>query len=117
MNRHYRVAVDAVICVGGDQFLFVMPDLHDEADAVAIADRILTTLRAPMQVAGQTIAVTSSIGIAIYPRLGHTAEELLTRSDIAMYAAKGRGKKQYKLYAAQRQCSEPARSERAVRPA
>ncbi len=91
-------AVDSVIRVGGDEFIVIMPELTQRSDAEMLAIRILDELRLPMQIAGQSVSVTGSIGIAIYPGPAVTVEELLVQSDVAMYAAKRRGKNQYEIF-------------------
>lgn len=90
--------VDSVIRIGGDEFVVVMPHLRRQSDAKMLAARILDALRVPMHIAGRNVSVTSSIGIAIYPDSAQTTEELLSRSDMAMYSAKRGGKNQYEMY-------------------
>jgi diguanylate cyclase (GGDEF)-like protein len=90
--------VDSVIRIGGDEFVVIMPELRRESDAKVLAARILDVLRLPMRVAGRDVSVTGSIGLAIYPDSAETTEELLSRSDSAMYSAKRGGKNQYEMY-------------------
>jgi diguanylate cyclase (GGDEF)-like protein/PAS domain S-box-containing protein len=90
--------VDSVIRIGGDEFVVVMPQLRRQSDAKMLAARILDALRLPMHIAGRNVSVTSSIGIAIYPDSAQTTEELLSRSDAAMYSAKRDGKNKYEMY-------------------
>ncbi len=90
--------VDSVIRIGGDEFIVVMPELHQLSDAQMLAERMLNALRQPMRVAGVQASVTASIGIAIYPDSAQSTDELLRRSDAAMYSAKRSGKNQHRLY-------------------
>ena len=90
--------VDSVIRIGGDEFIVVMPELHQHSDAQMLAERMLDALRQPMRVAAGQASVTASIGIAIYPDSAQSTGELLTRSDAAMYLAKRSGKNQHRLY-------------------
>jgi diguanylate cyclase (GGDEF)-like protein/PAS domain S-box-containing protein len=90
--------VDSVIRIGGDEFIVVMPELRQRSDAQMLAERVLDALRPPMRIVGGFASVTCSIGIAIYPDSAQSTEELLARSDAAMYSAKRGGKNQYRLY-------------------
>ena len=89
--------VDTVIRIGGDEFIVVMPKLNRRIDAHRLAARILETVRQPMRIAGEEVALTCSIGIAIYPDSATSIEELLMRSDAAMYSAKRKGKSLYEV--------------------
>jgi diguanylate cyclase (GGDEF)-like protein len=72
----------------GDEFLFLMLEVKDEANVMALASRIASELGQPCDVDGQDITVSASVGIAVYPEDGHSAAELLRSADTAMYAAK-----------------------------
>jgi diguanylate cyclase len=74
--------------LGGDEFLALLPHMQDPDDAGVIADRLIRSLREPMQLAGNAIVVTPSIGIAVYPRDGIDAQTLMRNADLAMYFAK-----------------------------
>jgi diguanylate cyclase (GGDEF)-like protein len=89
---------DSVIRIGGDEFVVVLPHLRRESDAKMLASRIRDALRLPMKIAGRSVSVTASIGIAIYPDSAITTDELLSHADTAMYSAKRGGKNQYELY-------------------
>jgi diguanylate cyclase (GGDEF)-like protein/PAS domain S-box-containing protein len=91
-------AVDTVIRIGGDEFVVVMPELRQQSDAQMLATRMLEALRLPMRIAGRQVEVTSSIGVAIFPLAAISTQELLSRSDAAMYSAKRKGKNQYALF-------------------
>jgi diguanylate cyclase (GGDEF)-like protein/PAS domain S-box-containing protein len=88
-------ADDVVARLGGDEFAVLLTDafgtrLHD------VAERLLVSLRCPMDIAGSTLAVTASIGGALgFP--GTTAEWLLHSADTAMYSAKRSGKNSRRL--------------------
>lgn len=83
--------------LGGDEFAVLLHHSQDR-DAMAIGDAILAAMRAPVVVANHEIYVRSSIGISQGRVSGMTATELLRRADVAMYAAKARGKGRYALY-------------------
>ncbi len=76
--------------LGGDEFLVLLPNLRSPADAGAVAERLITALREPVQLAMNSLVVTPSVGIALYPQDGADAEMLLRNADLAMYFAKRR---------------------------
>jgi diguanylate cyclase (GGDEF)-like protein len=84
---------DTVARLGGDEFGVLLPDVSDDEEASAVAQRLLTQLREPFSIDGLTLEVDASIGIACAPEHGSDVEQLNQRADIAMYAAKegGRG--------------------------
>lgn len=83
---------DTLARLGGDEFTVVLPELAGRQDAVLVAEKFLEGLRQPFELAGQTIHISASIGIAIYPADGETIDELISNSDIAMYHTKAEGK-------------------------
>jgi len=76
--------------LGGDEFMVLLPNLRSTVDAGAVAERLILALRQPMQVASNSLVVTPSVGIALYPQDGADAETLLRNADLAMYFAKRR---------------------------
>lgn len=83
---------DTLARLGGDEFTAVLPELNDRQDAMLIAEKFLACLRQPFQLAGQSVHISASIGIAIYPADGDSIDELIRHSDIAMYHMKAEGK-------------------------
>ena len=81
-------AGDTVSRRGGDEFLFLMLEAKDEANTVNFAGMLIERIGEACEVDGASLTVSSSIGIAMYPEDGRTAQELLKRADLAMYAAK-----------------------------
>lgn len=82
---------DTVARLGGDEFVVVLADMADVADIVPVATKILAALAEPVSVGPQALSVSTSVGIAVYPRDGATADALLQYADTAMYRAKDRG--------------------------
>ena len=76
--------------LGGDEFMVLLPNLRGTVDAGGVAERLILALREPMQLASNSLVVTPSVGIAIYPQDGTDAETLLRNADLAMYFAKRR---------------------------
>lgn len=91
-------ASDTLARQGGDEFTVLLPDLSHAGDAVLIAEKILDELRSPFDVAGQEFLATASIGIAVFPCDGESADVLLKNADIAMYKVKADGKNGYKFF-------------------
>jgi len=76
---------------GGDEFIIILDDVEDEVEGIAVGYELLTTIAEPLPHEDTTLIVTASIGLALYPRDGRTADTLLRSADTAMYAAKARG--------------------------
>jgi diguanylate cyclase (GGDEF)-like protein len=76
--------------LGGDEFMVLLPNLRGTIDAGGVAERLFLALREPIQLASNSLVVTPSVGIAIYPQDGVDAETLLRNADLAMYFAKRR---------------------------
>ncbi|EGJ08913.1 MULTISPECIES: bifunctional diguanylate cyclase/phosphodiesterase [Rubrivivax] len=75
--------------VGGDEFVVLLPEVTDPADAERVAQRIVLALREPMRLAGvHDRVVTGSVGVALFPDDGETVQELHRNADLAMYEAK-----------------------------
>ncbi len=75
--------------LGGDEFAAIVPDVG-EHEALVVAERISTALEQPFELGESTVAISSSIGIAVGPDHGEDTEELMRRADLAMYDAKRR---------------------------
>jgi diguanylate cyclase (GGDEF)-like protein/PAS domain S-box-containing protein len=93
-------ASDTVSRQGGDEFMVLLANLNGEADAVQVAEKMLATLDAPIELDGQQVSVRASIGIALCPEHGNSATQLRRHADIAMYQAKFDGKHRYAVYRA-----------------
>jgi diguanylate cyclase (GGDEF)-like protein/PAS domain S-box-containing protein len=94
-------AGDTVARQGGDEFTVLLPDLMHADDAMIIAQKIFAELQRPFTIGGQEFRATASIGIAVYPRDGANAEQLLKNADIAMYKVKASGKNGGQLFSAE----------------
>ncbi|HUP98155.1 MAG TPA: EAL domain-containing protein [Usitatibacter sp.] len=90
--------VDVVSRHGGDEFLVVLPELEGDQGPVPVAEKLLAAVSEPMELEGQSISVSPSIGIALFPRDGETPEALIKNADAAMYLAKERGRSNYQFF-------------------
>ncbi|PTR13381.1 diguanylate cyclase [Cereibacter azotoformans] len=84
---------DLVARMGGDEFMLLAPGLERE-DAVALAERLRRAVARPIGSDRQPINLTASTGIALSPAHGTTMSVLMTGADIALHAAKSRGRNQ-----------------------
>lgn len=90
---------DTIARVGGDEFVLVA-GVSEPADAATAADKLLTAIREPFDVAGHELRVSASIGITLYPGNGAHSHDLLTNADAAMYHAKALGRNAYCFFEA-----------------
>lgn len=80
---------DTIGRMGGDEFTILLSDMPDSLAAVDVAvGKIRDILGAPIDFAGQTFRITASIGMALYPEDGDTAQQLLIKADANMYLNK-----------------------------
>lgn len=89
---------DTVARVGGDEFVISLPDVKNAEYVVRIGQALLEAVIVPMEVAGQILHPTCSIGMAMYPEHGKDVTTLMRNADTAMYNAKQQGRNQYKLF-------------------
>ncbi|HLA34531.1 MAG TPA: PAS domain S-box protein [Rhodocyclaceae bacterium] len=85
-------ASDTVARHGGDEFIILTPEMHEETEVEALGAKLLNIVAAPYAINGLTLNVTLSIGIAIYPHDGEDTDTLLHNADAAMYRAKMNGR-------------------------
>jgi len=90
---------DTIARVGGDEFICVLEDLHEEDRIASFAHKILKILKSPFQLEGHECFVTASIGVSLFPRDGEDVETLLKNADTAMYRAKENGRDNIQFYA------------------
>lgn len=99
---------DTVARHGGDEFVVVLTDMREAGDAASVAEKILLAVAEPLEIEGEILHVTTSVGIAIFPDTGSDAETLLRAADAAMYEAKAEGRRIYRF--ATRDVSTPQTS-------
>jgi diguanylate cyclase (GGDEF)-like protein len=91
-------AADTVARTGGDEFVVIQCDAAQPEAAVELARRLVEALARPFEVGNQPVAIGGSVGIAIFPGDGETADDLLKHSDIALYRAKADGRGTFRLF-------------------
>ena len=91
-------SVDVVSRLGGDEFLVVLPDLESEQGPIPVAEKLLAAVSEPVALEGQSLSVSPSIGIAVFPRDGSSADTLIKNADAAMYLAKDRGRSNFQFF-------------------
>ena len=88
---------DLVARLGGDEFAMLLDGLDNVAAAVAAADRVVTALAEPVKIGDHWAHVGASVGLAMR-RQGSTIDGLMHEADVAMYAAKAKGKHRVECY-------------------
>ena len=88
---------DTLARIGGDEFVLLV-QLGEQNDALNLAARQVGLIGRSFRVGEHDLQISASVGIAIYPGNGETAEELLMNADAAMYHAKGAGKNGYSFF-------------------
>ncbi len=91
-------ASDTVSRQGGDEFVIMLPDMETTDAVAAIAVKLLETIAAPLWIDGNEIAVTTSIGISVFPEDGRDGNSLIKQADAAMYQAKKIGRNAYEFF-------------------
>lgn len=84
--------------LGGDEFQIILPDMDDRGELGQLADRIIQMVSQPYSIDGSRAIIGTSIGIAIAPYDGVDQEDLARSVDLALYAAKGGGRGQFRFY-------------------
>ena len=72
--------------------MIITGPLTNDADAQPIARKMIQVLNEPFHIQGRTVQIGASVGIALYPDNGQTAEQLLATADQAMYSVKTSGR-------------------------
>jgi diguanylate cyclase (GGDEF)-like protein/PAS domain S-box-containing protein len=83
---------DTVARLGGDEFVILLADTFNKETVAAIADKVVAEISREMQLEGNVLTISPSIGIAFYPNDGKDLDVLLQNADVAMYAAKQAGR-------------------------
>ncbi|MDQ6846806.1 MAG: EAL domain-containing protein [Candidatus Dormibacteraeota bacterium] len=89
---------DTAARLGGDEFAVLIEDIDTAMEAELVAERIFAALVEPFAIAGQSVTVHASIGVAVSDDDTDSASRLMRHADVAMYAAKSAGKSRHVLF-------------------
>jgi len=89
---------NAVARVGGDEFLILLDNLTDAADAAIAADRVKHAMQANFTILGRSLHVGCSVGVSLFPEHGADGETLIRNADAAMYSAKDGGRSNMRFF-------------------
>jgi diguanylate cyclase (GGDEF)-like protein len=89
---------DTVARLGGDEFALLLPYVTGVDGAMAVARRLLDAFAEPIELAGQPVVVSPSIGISLFPQDGDDAESIMEGADAAMYRAKEQGRNTFEIF-------------------
>lgn len=90
--------VDVLARAGGDEFAVLQHGVRTADDVAALAQRMLEAISAPMTIDGQQYRLTASIGAAVFPADGETADDLVKKADLALARAKQEGRDTYRFF-------------------
>ena len=89
---------DLVARLGGDEFTVLIEGVKKPGYAATVAEKIISAMRTEIDLNGNKVFVTTSVGVATFPECGEDAESLMKAADIAMYRAKEDGRNKYHFY-------------------
>jgi diguanylate cyclase (GGDEF)-like protein/PAS domain S-box-containing protein len=90
--------VDTISRLGGDEFVVLLSDIKGADQAAHVAAAVTKAVARPIDVGGQEVALSTSIGIALCPDDGTEVETLLHHADVAMYHAKQNGRDTFRFF-------------------
>jgi diguanylate cyclase (GGDEF)-like protein/PAS domain S-box-containing protein len=94
---------DTVARLGGDEFTVILSMINDADHVEFITQKILDALMLPFMVDAETVLLSASIGITLYPADANNANDLIKQADQAMYAAKSGGRNQFRYFTSEMQ--------------
>ncbi|MDI9246467.1 EAL domain-containing protein [Marinobacter sp. CHS3-4] len=89
---------DSLMRIGGDEFAIIIERVDDALDVAHVIRKLVTAIGEPVNVGGQSIVVSASLGVATYPEAGDSPENLLRRANRAMFEAKRDPGTSYRYY-------------------
>lgn len=102
---------DTVARLGGDEFVVLLPEVRSENELVLAVERVLQSVGGEYPLTQQPLFVSASVGVAVHPRDGADAAELLKNADTAMYRAKESGRNRFQFFHAEMNARLLARME------
>jgi diguanylate cyclase (GGDEF)-like protein len=110
-------AGDLLARLGGDEFAILAPRIETRAEAQKLVATLSEAMSAPFELAGHTLTVSASVGIALFPEDGSNEKELLRCADLSMYRAKGHPRRSAHDASRDNLDSERRRIAQSLRPA
>ena len=89
---------DTAARLGGDEFIVFLPQVGETVEVAQVASKILSAIARPMEIDGESLSLTGSIGISVFPTDGVDRETLLSHADTAMYRAKEQGSNTFEFF-------------------
>jgi diguanylate cyclase (GGDEF)-like protein/PAS domain S-box-containing protein len=89
---------DTLAHLSGDEFVVLLENIGSAQHVTVVVHKLLQAFKQPFQLHGQTIYITASLGISLFPTDGEDAPVLLRNADTAMYQAKEEGRNTYRFY-------------------
>ena len=89
---------DLLARLSGDEFAILVPVIEDTASLKPFADRVLELLSTSFRIDGHEILISGSLGIAVAPDNGDTADQLVRNADFALYRAKSEGRRTWRFF-------------------
>ena len=89
---------DTVARIGGDEFIVLLPDIHEANEPEIVAAKIVASLSQPIRIGEAEIQVSASVGVSTCPDGGEDASSLLQSVDAAMYLAKAQGRNGFQVF-------------------
>lgn len=97
---------DTLARIGGDEFVLLLGGISSIAESHAALDRVLAETSTPVKLGDETVSVSTSIGVTLFPLDDSDAETLLRHADMAMYEAKQAGRNCYRIFDRKREAAE-----------
>jgi diguanylate cyclase (GGDEF)-like protein len=94
-GEHHSMTVSRL---GGDEFGILITDLRSIDSVMRVIKRVIESVSESLKIAGNTVHMTCSMGLSLYPNDGLDPESLLRNADVAMYHAKRQGRNNYQFY-------------------
>jgi diguanylate cyclase (GGDEF)-like protein/PAS domain S-box-containing protein len=89
---------DTVARLGGDEFVILGDEIESESEALALAERVVQTLKEPFHVGPTEVSMPASVGVSLTHDADADPEEMLREADVAMYRAKGTGGRRLEVF-------------------
>ncbi len=89
---------DTLARPGGDEFIFLLPELGSEHDITSVTQKIIGACVQPFNIGSEEIYLTCSVGVSVYPYDGDGFDVLMKNAEAAMYHAKDQGRNNYQFY-------------------